>query len=89
VHSFNLHNKKIEVVLLSNPDMANAQPVACPRSSTKYALIIEGLFKDFVRLVREYRQDLTTDPVLRANFEKMFGSYGTIKTFSVVLEPVK
>ncbi len=90
VHSFNLHNAKFGLSLLSNPDMAKSCLWHVKRSANQYAFIIEGLFNDFVKACRAYRADLQTDAAaLRANFEKMFGLHGTITTLSLVIEPVK
>lgn len=89
VHSFNMNNAKFGLSLLTNPDMANSCLWHVQGSANQYAFIIEGLFKDFVKACRQYKQDILADAALRANFERMFDAHGTITTFSLVIEPVK
>jgi hypothetical protein len=43
-----------------------------------YVLSVEGLFVAFIEAVRKYESEVRKDPVVKANFERMFPAYGSL-----------
>ena len=77
LHSFGLHNKKHNVLLIGNAD--NSIVIQRDRNEpTRFLVSVEGLFTQFIAAIWAYEAEVRKSSVLQENLERMFDDYGVL-----------